>query len=127
MEERRADPAQAHQGRSAPQVAVGRPLGGHRVVGEIAGYVKRKGGPGRGRCHGLASRRLLLLPPLARGQHPERRVFGQPFGVVGVLVARQAAIDGLAEEIWERELAVVSGPRIAQMALDQRAQAEALV
>ena len=40
------------------------------------------------------------LPPLARGQHSKRRVFGQPFGVVGVLVARQAAIDGLAEEIW---------------------------
>ena len=39
------------------------------------------------------------LPPLARGQHPKRRVFGQPFGVVGVLAARQAAIDGLAEEI----------------------------
>jgi hypothetical protein len=37
------------------------------------------------------------LPPLARGQHPRRRVFGQPLGVVGVLVARQAAIDGLAK------------------------------
>ena len=40
------------------------------------------------------------LPSLAGGQHPKRRVFGQPFGVVGVLVARQAALDGLAEEIW---------------------------
>ncbi len=40
------------------------------------------------------------LPPLARGQHPKRRVLGQSLGVVGVFVARQAAIDGLAEEIW---------------------------
>ncbi len=37
------------------------------------------------------------LPPLARGQHPKRRVLGQPLGVVGVLVARQATVDGLAE------------------------------
>ncbi len=41
------------------------------------------------------------LPPLARGQHPKRRVLGQPLSIVGVLVAGQAAIDGLAKEIWQ--------------------------
>jgi hypothetical protein len=34
---------------------------------------------------------------LTRGQHPEGGILGQSLGVVGVLVARQAAIDGLAE------------------------------
>ena len=38
-------------------------------------------------------------PPLARGEHPKRRVISQPFGVVGVFVARQAAMDGRAEKI----------------------------
>jgi hypothetical protein len=39
------------------------------------------------------------LPPLPRGQHPKRRALGQSLRVVGVLVAGQAAIDGLAKEI----------------------------
>jgi len=37
-----------------------------------------------------------------------RRVLGQPLSVVGILVARQAAIDGLAKEIRQGELAVAS-------------------
>jgi hypothetical protein len=52
---------------------------------------------------------------------------GQPLGVVGVLVAGQAAVDGLAEEIRQRELAIASGAGIGQVSLDERAQAEALV
>jgi len=39
------------------------------------------------------------LRPLARGQHPKRGILGQPFGVVGVLVPGQAAVDRLEEEV----------------------------
>jgi len=60
-------------------------------------------------CRG---KRDARLPPLARGQHPKRRVLGQPFGVVGVLVARQAAVDRLAEQVRHRKLPVVSGARV---------------
>ena len=51
------------------------------------------------------------LPALARRQHPKRRIFGQPLGVVGIFVAGQAAVDGLAEQIREGKLAVASGAR----------------
>jgi len=56
-----------------------------------------------------------------------RRVLGQPLSVVGILVARQAAIDGLAKEIRQGELVVASGARIDEVSLDQGAQAEPLV
>jgi len=39
------------------------------------------------------------LPPLAGGQHPKRRVLGQPLGVVGVFVAGQPAVERLAKEV----------------------------
>src|SRR2546426_9862796 len=67
------------------------------------------------------------LPPFARGQHAKGWVLGQSLGVVGVLVARQAAVDGLAEEVWQRELEVVSGTWIAEVPFDQGVQAETFI
>src|SRR5262249_52788093 len=61
------------------------------------------------------------------GQHPKRRVLGQPLGVVGILVPGKAAVDRLAEEVRQRELAIVSGARIREVSLDQAIKPEALV
>ena len=69
----------------------------------------------------------VRLPPLARGRHPKRRILGQPLGVVGILVARQAVVDRLAEEVRQRELAIVSGARIHAVPLDQGVKAETFV
>ena len=68
--------------------------------------------------------RDACLPPLAGDQHPNGGVRGQPLSVVGVLVPCQAAIDGLAEQVRQRELTVASGARIGEVSLDQGAQAE---
>jgi hypothetical protein len=67
------------------------------------------------------------VPPLTRGQHPKGGVLGQPLGVVGVLVTGQAAVDRLAEEVGQGELAIASGAGIGEVSVDERAQAEALV
>jgi hypothetical protein len=67
------------------------------------------------------------LSPLARGEHPKRRVLGEPLRVVGVLVPGQAAIDRLPKQVGQRELAVASGAGIGEVSLDQRTHAEALV
>ena len=48
-------------------------------------------------------------------------------GVVRVLVPGQAAVDRLAKQVGQRELAVASRAGIAEESLDQRAQAEAFV
>ena len=75
-------------------------------------------------CRGERDARF---PPLAGSQHPKRWVLGQRFGVVSILVARQAAVNRLAEEVWQRKLPILSGPRIREVSLDQGAQAETLV
>src|SRR5262245_37308162 len=54
------------------------------------------------------------VSPLPRGQHPKRRVLGQSLRVVRVLVAGQAAVDGLAKEIRQGELGVASGAWISR-------------
>src|SRR5215475_9815108 len=71
--------------------------------------------------------RHARLPPLARGQHPKRRVLSQSLGVVRVVVPGQATVDRLAEEVRQQELAIVSRAGIAEVSLDQRTQAEAFV
>jgi hypothetical protein len=75
-------------------------------------------------CRGERDARF---PPLAGGQHPKRWVFGQPLGVVGVLVAGQPAVDRLAEEVQQRKLPIVSGARIREVPLDQGVKAETFV
>ena len=57
------------------------------------------------------------VPALARGQHPKGGILGQPLGVVGVLVASQAAVDGLAEQIRQGKLAVASGAGMGEVSL----------
>ena len=54
-------------------------------------------------------------------------ILGQPLGVVGILGARQAAIDGLADQIRQGKVAVASGAGIGEVSLDQGAEAEAFV
>src|SRR5215831_19940464 len=71
--------------------------------------------------------RHAALPPFPRSQHPKRRVLGQSLRVVGVLVPRQATVDGLAKQITERKLGIASGAGVGEVSLDQRTQAEAFV
>jgi hypothetical protein len=73
------------------------------------------------------SERDARVSPFTGGQHPKCRVLGQALGVVRVLVAGQAAVDRLAEEIGQRKLPIVSGARIREVSLDQGAKPEALV
>jgi hypothetical protein len=67
------------------------------------------------------------FPSRARSQHAKCRVLGQSLRVVGVLVPGQAAVDRLTKQVAQRELGVASGARIAELSLDQRTHAEALV
>src|SRR6266545_5702852 len=60
-------------------------------------------------------------------QHPKRRIFSESLRVVRVLVPGQAAIDRLAEQVGQGELAVAPGAGIAEMALDERAEAETFI
>jgi len=73
------------------------------------------------------SQRRAAIPDLLRPHHAERRILRQPLGVVYVFVARHAAVDGLAQQIGQRELRVPPAPRIAQMPGDKTAQTQPLI
>jgi len=82
---------------------------------------------------------LSLEPVQGRGQHrapvpnplridqTERRIGCQSFGVVEVLVARQAAVDRLPQQIGQRELLVQASSRVAQLFLDELLQTQSLI
>ena len=45
-----------------------------------------------------------------------------PLDVVDILIARDAAVDGLAEQVGERKLGVLPAPRITQVLGDRVAK-----
>ena len=47
------------------------------------------------------------ISSLLRTDQPERRILREPFGVVDILIAGDAAVDRLAEKIGERKLGVL--------------------
>ncbi|HUE02781.1 MAG TPA: hypothetical protein VMR62_24660 [Bryobacteraceae bacterium] len=51
----------------------------------------------------------------------------ESLGVVDILIPRDAAVDGLAEQIGERKLGVLPAPRITQVLSDQFAEAQTFV
>ena len=67
------------------------------------------------------------LPDLPRANEPEGRILGEPRGVVNIFVTRQPAIDRLAQQIGQRQLDIFAPAGIAQVAVDEFAQAETFV
>jgi len=51
----------------------------------------------------------------------------KPLGVIDILIARHAAVDGLAEQISQGKLSVLAAPRIAKMLGDEIAQTESFI
>ena len=67
------------------------------------------------------------IPDLLRTHQPKRRIDRNPLGVVEVLVARQAAVDRLPQQISERELLVGALPGVAEMLVNQFSETEPFV
>ena len=67
------------------------------------------------------------IPDLLRTDQPKRRIDRNPLGVVEVLVARQAAVDRLPQQISERELLVCALPGVAEMLVNQFSETEPFV
>jgi len=51
----------------------------------------------------------------------------QPLGVVDILIARHAAVDGLAQEVSQRKLCVLAAAGVGQVPFDEFPEAESLV
>ena len=73
------------------------------------------------------SQRRATIPSLLRTDQAEGRILRKPLGIVDILIARDAAVDGLAEQIDERKLGVLPAPRITQVLGDQFAEAQPFI
>ena len=51
----------------------------------------------------------------------------EPLSAVDILIARDAAVEGLAQQVRQREFGVLPAPRIAQMLGDEFAEAQTFV
>jgi hypothetical protein len=51
----------------------------------------------------------------------------KPLGIIDILIARDAAVDGLAEQIGKSKLGVLPAPQIAQVLGDQFAEAQPFI
>ena len=71
--------------------------------------------------------RRTAIPELLGADQPKRRIDRNPLCVVEVLVARQAAVDRLPQQISERELLVCALPGVAEMLVNQFSETEPFV
>ena len=71
--------------------------------------------------------RRTAIPDLLRSDQPKRRVSRHSDGVVDVLVACQAAVNRLPQQISKRELLVCALPGVAEMLVNQFSETEPFV
>ena len=67
------------------------------------------------------------IPPRRRSDQPKRRIGREACRVVEVLVARQAAVDGLPQQIRHPELRIQPLSGVTQVIRDEFLQSEALI
>ena len=51
----------------------------------------------------------------------------EPLGIIDILIARDAAVDGLAQQVRQRKLGVLPVPRVGQVLGDEFAEAQTFV
>jgi hypothetical protein len=73
------------------------------------------------------SQRRATIPSFLGTDQAERRILRQPFGIVDILIASDAAVDGLAEQIGERKLRILPAPWVSQVLGNQFAEAQPFI
>src|ERR1022692_929397 len=69
----------------------------------------------------------VVIPYLLGADQPERRILRQPLRIVQILVSRQATVDGLSQQIRERQLSVLAAPVVHDVFGDERTQSQTFV
>src|SRR5208283_1317911 len=71
--------------------------------------------------------RCSALPDFLRADQAERRILRQPLRIVQVLVSCQATVDGLSQQIGERQLRVLSPSTVHDVFGNERTQSQPLI
>ena len=74
---------------------------------------------------GAGGRSLRTTSP--SNDHPHRRIVGQPFSVVGILVARQTTVHRLPEKAHQSVLHVATAPALLQTLIRRLRQSQCIV
>jgi hypothetical protein len=67
------------------------------------------------------------VPSLFRTDQPEGRVLGKTLGIVHVLITRQPAVHGLAQQVRQRKLRVFPTPWVGQVLFDELVHSQVFV
>ena len=112
------------------------PSGGRRLMHPVnpgAGQVRERREVSLGRqplgleASHLAGRGRRPIEPLAADDGAHSRIAGEPFGVVHVFIAGEAAVDGLAQQAEQPVANVLSAPTLSKSQRGHRGQAEGVV
>ena len=77
-------------------------------------------------AHGARARRRSVYASVSN-DYPHRRVLGQPFSVVGILVARQTTVHRLPEKAHQSVLHVATAPTLLQTLTRRLRQSQCIV
>src|ERR1022692_962651 len=69
----------------------------------------------------------VVIPYLLRADQAERRILRQPLRIVQIFVSCQATVDGLSQQIGERQLSVLAAPVVHDVFGDERTQSQTLI
>ena len=78
-------------------------------------------------AHGVGADGRSFMTTSPSNDYPHRRIVGQPFSVVGILVARQTAVHRLPEKAHQSVLHVTTSPALLQTLLRRRRQSQCIV
>src|ERR1017187_2801038 len=67
------------------------------------------------------------IPDLLGADQPERRILRQPLRIVHILVSCQATVDGLSQQIRERQLRVFAAPVVHDILRNERTQSQTFI
>ena len=73
------------------------------------------------------SQRRTTIPSFLGTDQPEGRILRNSLGIVDILIAGDATVDGLAQKVRQRKLGVLPMPRVGQVLGDEIAEAQAFV
>jgi hypothetical protein len=71
--------------------------------------------------------RRPTIPDLLRTDQAEGRILGQPLRIVHIFVSCQATVDGLSQQIGERQLRVLAAPVVHDVFDEERTQSQTFI
>ena len=104
-------------GRAAVAILTGGNAVRNELTGQHLGFERLQRG----------GQRHATIPDSLLPDQPKRWILRERLSIIDILIARQVAVHGLAEQISQWKLSVLAAPRIAKMLRDEIAQSQSFI